>query len=397
MPSRRSRSWSFYEFFAGGGMARIGLGRHWHCAFANEWSEKKARSYRENFSSSSELVVGDVCALTTEQVPGQADLAWASFPCQDLSLAGNGLGLNGGRSGTFWGFWQLLTNLATEGRRPPIVVLENVEGLLTSNGGADFKGLCATLASSGFRFGFLQVDGILFVPQSRPRVFIVAIDSSVDVGAGLAGEIPNAAWHSPTLEAAVARLPRDVREKWLWWNLPTPGKRKVMLSHLIENVPAGVSWHSAAATERLLEMMSPVNRRKVAEVQKSKRWTVGTIYKRTRIEQGQKFQRAEVRFDDVSGCLRTPAGGSSRQIILVVEGRKVRSRLLSAREACRLMGLPESYRIPKSYNEAYHLFGDGLVAPAVTHLAKFLLEPLAAGARGRIVPIAPFQSNVRAG
>jgi DNA (cytosine-5)-methyltransferase 1 len=74
--------------------------------------------------------------------------------------------------------------------------------------------------------------------------------------------------------------------------------------------------------------------------------------------------------------LRTPLGGSSRQTILVVDGENVRSRLLSPREAARLMGLPDSYRLPEKYNEAYHLAGDGLAAPVVRFLAEKILEPL---------------------
>src|ERR1035438_5825422 len=103
----------------------------------------------------------------------------------------------------------------------------------------------------------------------------------------------------------------------------------------------------------------------------------GAIYKRTRRdESGKSVQRAEIRFDGVSGCLRTPVGGSSRQSILVVEGSAVRSRLLSPREAARLMGLPDSYRLPENYNEAYHLAGDGVAVPVVRFLAARLLEPL---------------------
>ncbi len=83
-----------------------------------------------------------------------------------------------------------------------------------------------------------------------------------------------------------------------------------------------------------------------------------------------------MRFDDVAGCLRTPAGGSSRQLILVVEGQKVRSRLISGRETARLMGLPDDYRLPTNYNEAYHLTGDGVVVPVVRHLAEHLFEPI---------------------
>jgi DNA (cytosine-5)-methyltransferase 1 len=93
-------------------------------------------------------------------------------------------------------------------------------------------------------------------------------------------------------------------------------------------------------------------------------------------ERGKKVQRAEVRFDDVAGCLRTPAGGSSRQVIIVVDGKKVRSRLISSKETARLMGLDEEYILPENYNEAYHLTGDGVAVHVVRHLAEQLFEPL---------------------
>ena len=79
----------------------------------------------------------------------------------------------------------------------------------------------------------------------------------------------------------------------------------------------------------------------------------------------------------MAGCLRTPSGGSSRQVILVVEGRRIRSRLISARETARLMGLKDSYVLPRQYSDAYHLTGDGVAAPVVRHLAEHVFEPLA--------------------
>ena len=104
---------------------------------------------------------------------------------------------------------------------------------------------------------------------------------------------------------------------------------------------------------------------------------VGTIYKRTRADgNGGRAQRAEVRFDNVAGCLRTPVGGSSRQILIFVHGEEIRTRLLSAREACRLMGLSDNYKIPEKYYDGYYLAGDGLVVPVVRHLAAHVLEPI---------------------
>src|SRR5690242_3847846 len=118
----------FYEFFAGGGMVRAGLGADWRCVFANDFDLKKSRVYRENWGDG-ELKTADVRTLTTVDLPpGQVDLAWASFPCQDLSLAGAGAGLRGDRSGTFWPFWKLMESLVAQSRAPRMIVLENVCG-----------------------------------------------------------------------------------------------------------------------------------------------------------------------------------------------------------------------------------------------------------------------------
>jgi DNA (cytosine-5)-methyltransferase 1 len=165
---------------------------------------------------------------------------------------------------------------------------------------------------------------------------------------------------------------------WLWWTLPQPNFPVPPLSEIIEAEPAGVEWHTPEQTARLVGLMSPLHAQKLERAKRRGSRIIGTVYKRMRPgEDGRRVQRAEVRFDQISGCLRTPAGGSSRQIILVVEGKWVRSRLLSPREAARLMGVPEDYPLPQSYNEAYHLFGDGLAVPAVSWLERHLLQPAA--------------------
>jgi DNA (cytosine-5)-methyltransferase 1 len=123
--------------------------------------------------------------------------------------------------------------------------------------------------------------------------------------------------------------------------------------------------------------MSPTQQQKLADVQRLGARTVGAVYRRTRRDEaGKRVQRAEARFDGLAGCLRTPAGGSSRQTLLIVEGEKIMSRLISPREAARLMGLPDSYRLPKSATDAYHLIGDGVVAPVVRRLADELFAPI---------------------
>ncbi len=366
----------FYEFFSGGGMARIGLGPDWPCLFANDFDAGKAAAYRAFFGPSPELCVRDVAKLDTNDLPGHADLAWASFPCQDLSLAGNGAGLKGGRSGTFWAFWRLMRGLGTEGRAPRMIVLENVRGTITSRQGRDLAAICESLAQEGYRYAPLLMDAQHFLPQSRPRLFIVAFGPESLPDPALKAHGPTTPWHPNSFAHAYDRLTPQARAAWLWLTPPKPQAKPGKLSDLIEEHPVGVRWHTPFETKRILNLMSPLHLAKVKKAMKEGGRRVGTVYKRTRPQDdGARVQRAEVRFDEVAGCLRTPAGGSSRQIIMVVEGKSIRTRLLSPREAARLMGLPESYPLPKRYNDAYHLIGDGVAVPVVSWLARTVIEP----------------------
>ena len=370
---------SFYEFFAGGGMARAGLGEAWTCLFANDFDAKKGAAYRANWRGGEELVVEDIRKLDVDDMADSPDLVWGSFPCQDLSLAGAGAGLKGERSGTFYAFWDVIRALATQGRAPRLVAVENVCGALTSHGGGDFQAICKTFSEAGYRYGALVINADLFVPQSRPRLFVIGVRKDVDLPPDLTQSEPTEPFHTRALRRAVDGLPETVLSDLLWWRLPEPAPRQKIFADLIEEAPDSVDWHDPDQTRARLAMMSPVNREKVEAAKAMGRRVVGGVYRRTRFdEKGNKVQRAEVRFDDVAGCLRTPAGGSSRQIILVVEGQRVRSRLISARETARLMGLDDDYILPTRYNEAYHLTGDGVAAPVVRHLAHWLFEPLTA-------------------
>ena len=370
---------SFYEFFCGGGMARAGLGPQWQCWFANDISATKASSYTRNWGRDG-FRLGDVARLTTVDLPGHAALAWASFPCPDLSEGGRGEGLQGVRSNTLWPCLALLRRLRTEGRAPRVIAFENVTGLIERRGEAFFDLLCATLTDMGYRFGVLAIDAELFVPQSRPRIFVIAVDAAIAIPASLVAAGPAAPFHSPNL---VKACQRNARHAPVWWRLPAPPRRNVTFADIIEDAPTGVSWRSKGDTGRLLAMMAPLHLAKVEAAQRASLSSgtrmVGGYYKRMRDEAGGRVQRVEVRFDDVAGCLRTASGGgSSIQDIMVIDGDTVRTRRLSSREAARLMGLPDDYKLPSDYVTAYDLMGDGVAVPAVRWLAQNILEPLLA-------------------
>jgi DNA (cytosine-5)-methyltransferase 1 len=360
-------------------MARAGLGDGWTCLFANDFDNKKGMTYQANWGTGGELTIGDVRKVKAEKLPGQADLIWGSFPCQDLSLAGGGAGLKGERSGTFYPFWDVVKGLIKAGRGPKLIALENVLGTLTSHGGKDFEAICKTFADAGYRYGALVINASLFVPQSRPRLFVIGVRDDVEIEATLLSPEPIAPFHTAALQRAFERVGKTALKRMVWWNVPVPAHRSRTFADLVEENPDSVSWHSDAERDQIVAMMSPVNKAKLEAAKRAGRRMVGGIYKRTRFdERGVKVQRAEVRFDDVAGCLRTPAGGSSRQVIMVVDGKKVRTRLISSRETARLMGLKDSYKLPKNYNEAYHLTGDGVVVDVVRHLAEHIFEPLLA-------------------
>lgn len=366
-----------FEFFAGGGLAGIGLEQAgFRTVFANDIDAAKARSFRANHPDVA-LHHADVWDLSPADLPGAPALCWASSPCQDVSLAGARGGLQAKRSGAFWGFWRLVEGLAAEGRAPPIIVIENVAGLLSSAGGADFAAVCTVLAEAGYRVGALEIDAGLWLPQSRPRLFIVAMKGLEAPEA----PAPGGPFHSSRLITAHAALPETTKAAWAWWALTPPPRRNLDLaSILIPDVEA--DWLDEGQTDALLALTAPLHRARLDAALASGERRVAAAFRRVRVEKGVKVQRLEVRLDGLAGCLRTPSGGSSRQYVLVMQDGRLRARRLTGREAARLMGLDETYRLPSSESAALKLMGDAVAVPVVRALGEQLLAP---ALRGRAV------------
>lgn len=366
-----------YEFFAGGGLAGLGLSG-FRIGFANDLDAMKAAAFRANHPETP-FRLGDVWDITLDDLPGRPDLMWASSPCQDLSLAGARGGLKAERSGAFWGFWRLVERLQAEGRGPRAVVLENVCGLLTSSGGADFAAVCEAMTRAGYRVGALEMDAALWLPQSRPRLFVVGLRDADH----LAGEGPGQLFHSPRLIRAQARLPQSVRDAWAWWRLAPPSQRNGDLASVLA---PEAEWMGEAETEGLLALLSPLHRQRLEAIRASGARRIGAGFRRVRREGDRRVQRLELRFDGLAGCLRTPSGGSSRQYVVEAAKGRVRVRRLTGREAARLMGLPDDYRLPDRDNAALKLTGDAVAVPVVQALSDQLLLPAAAGQTRALKP-----------
>jgi DNA (cytosine-5)-methyltransferase 1 len=341
--------------------------------------------FAANFDASRYLVK-DVHDLRGDQVP-EIQLAWASFPCTDLSLAGEREGLNGKESGTLWGFLRVLEEMRRIGKAPRLIVLENVVGWLTSHKGADFRAAIAALNVGGYRCDVLVIDAVHFVPQSRPRLFVVGLrgeSTSMEPLARWGAFEPNAI----RPKAVVEYMAAHPQLNWGLIPLPTPPSRAQSLGELLEDVPEGSPyWWSQERVTRLLSQMSRRHRLTVEEAMRGKRTKMATVYRRVR----PTGAMAEVRGDGIAGCLRTPRGGSSRQIVLFMGHGAIRIRFMTPREYARLQGVSDAYRITVSDGQALFGFGDAVCVPAVEWLARHALNPLAAEtmmARRRVAEVA---------
>lgn len=363
----------FADFFAGIGLASMGLERAgWRCLFANDNDPRKQAMYAANFDASHYLVK-NVHDLRGEEVP-EVDLTWASFPCTDLSLAGEREGLNGKESGTLWGFLRVLDQMRQLGKAPRLVVLENVVGWLTSHKGADFRAAISALNANGYRCDALVIDAVHFVPQSRPRLFVVglrgesAIMRPLDWRASLEPE-------SVRPRAVVEYMAAHPQLNWGLVSMPTPPYRQQSLGELLEDLPEGSPyWWSQERVTRLLSQMSRRHRLIVEEAKRGRRIRTMTVYRRVR----PTGAMAEVRADGIAGCLRTARGGSSRQILVFAGRGAVRIRFMTPREYARLQGVPDEYRITVKDGQALFGFGDAVCVPAVEWLARRALNYLAA-------------------
>jgi DNA (cytosine-5)-methyltransferase 1 len=362
------------DFFAGSGLVQLGLAPEFETLWANDNCAKKQAVYVANHPRD-KFHLGDIQDVRGRDLPA-ADLAWASFPCQDLSLAGNLNGINTGtRSGLFLDWIRVLKELGDHGKRPPVLVAENVVGFIVSDQGKHFQRAYLSLRSLGYRVGAVVVDAKAFVPQSRPRAFIIAVSQDVKLD-GLSQQYPSEPFH-PT---GLVRTSFTINDpEWIWWSLPIPQGKTPAFSDFCER---DAPCDPPSKTRELCAMLSALNRKKLDAARRAKSSFAGTAYRRTRPDrEGEKIQRLEIRFDGIAGCLRTPNGGSSRQTVIVVDDGVVRSRLMTVRECARLMGAPDTYKLVGTYNDGYRAMGDAVAVPVTRWLTRHLLAPLAA--RGR--------------
>lgn len=354
------------EFFAGIGLVRLAIERQgWQVVFANDLDPGKHEIYSQNFPIN-DFRLGDVHQLDPADIPA-CDLFTASFPCNDLSIAGAWSGLNGKESSAFWGLINILKAIGD--RCPPIVLLENVIGFLQSNGGRDFESALLALNELGYAVDAFILNAVHWVPQSRARLFVVA-----KRGCGADS------WQFPIEGDA---RPRSLCEfiaahPHIRWDvrplppLPTPRAR---LTDIVEDLPDDdPHWWDRARSEYFLSQLSERHLMAARLMMGQESYRYATAFRRVR--KGRSM--AELRTDGIAGCLRTPRGGSGRQILFKAGRGRYQVRLLTARECARLQGVPDRFRIDSiPLNQALFGFGDAVCVPAVEWIAKHYLTPLA--------------------
>jgi DNA (cytosine-5)-methyltransferase 1 len=369
------------EFFAGIGLARLGLeAAGFRVTWANDRDPRKRDLYRNHFAgewdtsdpvrgvsrgAGEHFTLADIREIHARDLPAGASLAWASSPCTDLSLAGGRAGLGGTESGTFWEFVRILGEAG--GARPPIAVLENVAGLATSRGGRDLAAAVRAFNGLGYSVDVLAIDARRFVPQSRPRLFLVAAQdppapSEKPRPSVLRPEWLRRVFADPSLRTHQALLPAPPA--------PLTSGFTVLAENLADGDPR---WWSDGRVAAFRDSLSPIQRQRVAALEDSRDVEFRTAYRRTR--RGAAVW--EVRADGIAGCLRTARGGSSKQAVVRVGRDGLRVRWMTPRECARLMGAGDYRLAAARTNQALFGFGDAVVVPVVAWLAENYLMPLA--------------------
>ncbi|MEU4680658.1 DNA cytosine methyltransferase [Micromonospora sp. NPDC023737] len=356
------------EFFAGIGLVRLGLEQAGiSVVWSNDIEPAKQEMYEGHFGKDDghAFVPGDVGEVKGSDMPSNLDLAWASFPCTDLSLAGWRRGLSGSESSTFWGFTKVLDEMGKDAR-PPVVALENVVGFATSHGGEDLATAIRELNRLGYSVDVLTLDARRFVPQSRPRLFVVgALNPPEDE------PVPNSELRPDWLQAPFG----DPTLKTHRAALPTPPPPLTSgLSGLVEQVgPDG--WWEDKRRDAFISSLSPIQAERLEKLREQREVSYRTAYRRTR----NGVPVWEIRPDDISGCLRTARGGSSKQAIVEVGNGSVRVRWMTALEYARLMGAGDYRMDGTRRNQALFGFGDAVCVPVVSWLAEHYFLPLMNG------------------
>ena len=328
---------TFIDLVAGIGGIRLGFEAHGgRCVFTSEWNAFSKKTYLANFPQDTQhIFVGDITQIDENDVPNH-DVLLAGFPCQPFSIAGvskkNALGRPHGfecvTQGTL--FFDVARIIAA--KQPKAFLLENVKNLLSHDKGNTFKVILQTLRNElGYDVQYKVIDGQHFVPQHRERIIIVGFRDKTDFS-------------------------------WDDLNLPNASPRLASILHPQNGSETAEEPYTSGtqATINPKYTLTP------------KLWAYLQAYADKHRAAGNGFGFGLVTGDSVTRTLsaRYYKDGSE---ILVSQGESKRPRRLTPRECARLMGFPDSFKIPVSDTQAYRQFGNSVVIPVIREVARIVV------------------------
>lgn len=318
-----SDSFKFIDLFAGIGGMRIAFeNAGGKCVYSNEWNKYSQQTYFANFG---EMPEGDITQVNAEDIPDH-DILVAGFPCQPFSIAGVSKKLSMGRATGFEDKTQgtLFFDVCRiiKAKRPKAFMLENVKNLKSHDKGRTFKVIEESLDELGYKVFYQVIDGQYYVPQHRERIIIVGFDKS------LFGE---------DLEFDFAITPVE----------PRPVIRDIL--------------------EKEVDIKYTLS---------DKLWIYLQNYAAKHKAAGNGFGYGIAPLDGVSRTLSARYYKDGSEILIEQNG--INPRRLTPRECARLQGFPDSFKIPVSDTQAYRQFGNSVVVPLMSDIAKLIVAKMEA-------------------
>lgn len=349
------------EFFSGIGLARAGMKKAGiQTVWANDIDETKCALYSAQWGDT-DLVCKNVFDIDPDTVPA-ANIAWASSPCTDLSLAGKRDGLvDGPESSAFFGFVKVIEGMGD--RKPEALVLENVCGLASSHGGADFRMVVEAFNSLGYSVDAFELNARRWLPQSRPRMFVVGLLDPLDGGAIDTSLRPDKLSWIHSDESLITHV------------TPLPEAPRLMAGGFTEIVERlsddDLRWWNEERTKKFIESLSVTQRLRFDRLGECEAFVARTAYRRMR----NGVPVWELRDDDIAGCLRTARGGSSKQAVVVFEGGSTRIRWMTGVEYAKLQGADDFKLDGFRESNVQYAFGDAVAVPVVRWLMRAAVIP----------------------
>ncbi|MGC4774927.1 DNA cytosine methyltransferase [Micromonospora chalcea] len=360
------------EFFAGIGLVRTALervkGAQVQVVWANDIKQAKFDAYAANFPDAEDhFIVRDIQKLKKAELPPEVELATSSFPCIDLSLAGNRRGLVGEQSGMFWEFAKIVKGMSP---RPRVILLENVHGFATSHKGEDLRAALACLSKLGYSLDVLAIDARHFVPQSRPRMFIIGIQKD-KLPSQARQDVPPITDVRPPWVQAVHEKHRQALDMH-YIDLPTLPEGPQDLDGFVETDVSADLWWGEDRVKAFVGSLSDVQKARFDALLAADTISYRTAYRRTR----QGVSTWELRKDGIAGCLRTTGGGSSKQALVRLGRGSKAIRWMTPREYANLMGAHDYKLLAGTPNQQLFGFGDAVVVDVIEWIGNNYLRPV---------------------